>query len=151
DNGEVAKAFRDAGWDVALVTDMLGATPARHLPMPCELKRRVVRGTEDLANISLVPVTGIVVEKVLRRAFRRPWASVWSAERLGRVGAKVANRRGGLLLSYSTYGYEAFRHSRPDLRRVLFQMHPHADACVETIESLSGLKRGCDRNVEWEF
>lgn len=151
DNCEVAKAFRDAGWDVALVTDMAGASAMKHLPLPGGLKRRLVRGTEDLAGIQLVPVYSIIVEKMLRRLFRRPWSSVWSAERLGRVGAQVANRRGGLLLSYSTYAYEAFPCSRPDLRRLLFQMHPHADACVSLVESLSGLRRGQDHNVEWEF
>lgn len=151
DNCEVAKAFRDAGWDVALVTDMVGATLLRRLSLPGGLKRQLVRGAEDLAGIRLAPVHGIIAEKMLRRLLRRPWSSVWSAERLGRVGAEVASRRGGLLLSYSTYAYEAFPRSRPDLRRLLFQMHPHADVCVNLIESLSGLRRGRDHNVEWEF
>lgn len=151
DNFEVAKAYRDGGWEVTLVTDTPVSPRSAVFPLPSRIKDRLLLATAELEGIHVHCATEIVAEKLLRRALGKNWSSVWSAERLGRVAAKVANHRGGLMVSYSTYAYEALARCRPDVRRLLFQMHPHADACVNIVEGISGLKRGRDQNVEWEF
>lgn len=150
DNYEVPKAFRDAGWNVTLVTDVAGAAWLRRLPLPCSFQLANEKRSVGLEGINIVTPLDVTFERIAGRLLRRP-ASVWSAERLGRAAAAVANRRGGVLISYSTYAYEAFPRCRPGIRRILFQMHPHADACVDVVESLSTDRRGRDKNIEWEF
>jgi glycosyltransferase involved in cell wall biosynthesis len=93
----------------------------------------------------------IVILSLANRLLSQP-SSPRSADLLGRLAGRVAAARGGVLLSYSTYGYTAFPLARrAGIPCVLFQMHPHATTAVGIVERVTGDKRGVDRNSEWEY
>lgn len=154
DNYEVPRALAEAGWDVELVTDLYcpswvgrRATLFRRLRLFNALLERRLPGSKVGGRSSVSLSLGFLVGR-LRKRLARPE----DAEQLGRLAGRVAARRGGVFVCYSTYGYTALPLSRAaKVPSLLFQMHPHAATCVRILQDITGEIRGRDKNIEWEY
>lgn len=128
DNFEPAKALRDGGWETTLVSDFAGLSP-KLIPMRSRLRRKLEERFIGLNGIAIVCSHRSMWHFLYNRLRRVP-STVQSAERLGWEAARRANNTGGMIVAYSTYAYTAFENSNRNLRKILFQMHPHAEACL---------------------
>jgi glycosyltransferase involved in cell wall biosynthesis len=75
----------------------------------------------------------------------------WNDSRLGDVAGDLARRTNSLLLSYSYYGYHAFRsYGQPG---VLFQLHPHPLSVRRILEQELADHPDCAESLrkEWEL
>ncbi len=135
DRYQVALALSQAGLLECLVTDFFwseeagfGKVLSRWLPS------RVLRLLRQRSAPGLPPsqvkaclraaLGGFLLDKAhfLPYGLRR-WMTRKADDTLGRVAGKLAKRTGSQLLSYSYYGYAAFKASGAP--GMMFQMHPH--------------------------
>ncbi len=154
DNYEVPLALAEAGWDVTLVTDVFAPEWLTRMIRAFRSIRAVDRLARRMVvheNVRLQSSLSIMAAFLARRIFS-PLAAPRSAELLGELAGRIAAKRGGILVCYSTYGYAALPIARrAGVPCLLFQMHPHGATCVRLIEEITGKKRGVDRNIEWEY
>lgn len=135
DNYQLARALSEAGMLEALITDLFYPVDEE---WRLKLLRALPRGLRSLllqrstpgltsSEVRLCPGTGLLTllsDKLpitpleLRRVITRRADAT-----LGREAGRHASRRSAQLLTYSYYGYQAFRsYGKPG---ILFQMHPH--------------------------
>lgn len=132
---QLALALSEAGLLEALVTDLFWKEdrgwakklserlPARLL---ATLRQRSVRGLtpDKVQTCPLAGIGGLLLDRLPRIPFsiRRRWIRSADAA-LGRAAGRRAKRTSAGLVSYSYFGYDAFReYGRGGM---LFQVHPH--------------------------
>lgn len=159
---QVARALAEADLLEALVTDFFWPAGseqtglAAHLPAGVKSKL-ALRSAEGLPGAKVkqmvsTGVGGLLLDKAssLPFSFRR-WLTRHSDAKLGRAAGQLARRTGTALLSYSYYGYNAFRAlGRPDM---LFQMHPHPATMRRLFqeEIARHPESAASLNLEWEL
>jgi glycosyltransferase involved in cell wall biosynthesis len=132
---EVAAALADAGLLHRLVTDLYWPADRAWAAgleriLPERLVRALQRRFHPRVSSKLVhqtPVSGLtsfLLEKIEAVPFGLRRSAVRATDaHLGRTAGRLAAGAGSLLLSYSYYGYHAFRsYGGPG---ILFQLHPH--------------------------
>ncbi len=135
DRYQVALALSQAGLLHCLVTDFfwseetrLGRFLSRWLParLLAMLRQRSAPGLppSQVKTCLRAAFGGLLLDKAhfIPFAFRR-WMTRKADDTLGTVAGRLARRSGAQLLSYSYYGYAAFKAAGG--RGMLFQMHPH--------------------------
>ncbi len=160
---QLALALSEAGLLEALVTDLFWTRDrwwARMLErlLPAKavriLRQRSVAGlpSREVRMTLAAGIRTLALEKlrsvpasVRRRAQRRADAT------LGRTAGRLAQRRGAVLVSYSYYGFDAFRHyPHPAM---LFQMHPHPATMRRILSEELAAHPDCAASLqqEWEL
>lgn len=131
DGYQVAAALANAGLLERLVTDLYsGGDRSGTCFLPASIQRGLAKRSHPSVPSSLVrqaPASGLMsfaLEKLTALPFwLRRYAVRSTDATLGRVAGRLAASTNSLLLSYSYYGYNAFRsYGRPGM---LFQLHPH--------------------------
>ena len=160
---EVARALDEAGMLEALVTDLYwpGDRPWANsvlARLPASLRRMLEqRSHPDLSSsrvrlCALTGLTTLLLDKIpgvpfaWRRSFTR-----YSDANLGRTAGALARRRRSGLLSYSYYGYDAFRsYGKP---AILFQLHPHPASMRRILTTELEQHPECAESLgkEWEL
>ena len=158
---QLGLALSEAGLLEALVTDLFwtGDRPwARKLEQLLPLKavrmlrQRSVTGLPS-ARVRVAWLTGLrtlaleklpfVAEMTRRRAQRTADAT------LGRMAGRLAQKRGAALVSYSYYGFDAFRnYPHPAM---LFQMHPHPATMRRILSEELAAHPDCAASLEQEW
>lgn len=160
---EVARALDEAGLLEALVTDLYwpGDQPwanalLRRLPTSLQpLLRHRSHPLLSSSKVRLCAFTGLatlLLDKVpgVPFAWRRGFTRYADAH-LGQQAGALARRRGAGLLSYSYYGYDAFRsYGRPAM---LFQLHPHPASMRRILTAELEQHPECAESLrkEWEL
>ena len=160
---QLALALSEAGLLEALVTDLFwtgdrwwAQTLERLLPSKAVrmLRQRSVPGlpAEKVQMTLMAGLRTLIFEKLpslpgplRRRAQRRADAT------LGRAAGRLAQRRGAALVSYSYYGFDAFRsYPHPAM---LFQMHPHPATMRRILSEELAAHPDCAASLqqEWEL
>ena len=77
----------------------------------------------------------------------------WTDHTLGRTAQRVAIHRGAAIVSYSYYGYSAFRGAPAHLPRILFQLHPHPASVRAILQRELAAHPDCRASLqkEWEL
>jgi glycosyltransferase involved in cell wall biosynthesis len=135
DSYQTAAALADAGLLERLVTDLYWPNDRRWAPkiasaLPSSAARMLRARNHPSIPGSLVrstPISGLnsfLLEHIKPMPFTWQQHAIRSTDAtLGRIAGELARRTGSLLLSYSYYGFHAFRsYGRPG---ALFQLHPH--------------------------
>ncbi len=132
DGYQVAAAFANAGLLQRLVTDLYwpGDSNWASMLLHPTVQRVFARRNHPAVPSRLVrqtPVSGLtsfLLEKIHGLPFELRRKAIRSTDaKLGRVAGKLAAETNAWLLSYSYYGYDAFRsYGKPG---TLFQLHPH--------------------------
>ena len=163
DNYQLARALEENGMLEALVTDLFWPADAiwtrlleRILPERVKtlVKQRSQAGL-PAARIRQTAVSGFLAHIAdrlpflpfaVRRAVRR-----LSDARLGQRAGSLARRTGTGLVSYSYYGYQAFRAYRKPA--ILFQLHPHPGTMRRILQQELAEHPECaaSLNLEWEL
>lgn len=160
---QVALALAETGLLEALVTDLFWpvdsagvAGLARLLPVRAQAMLQQ-RSRAGLAadQVRLCPVVGLatlLADKMPRMplALRR-WMTRAADARLGRTAGKLAARTGAAMVSYSYYGFDAFRScGAPGM---LFQMHPHPASMRRILTAELNAHPDCAESLrqEWEL
>ncbi len=160
---QVAAALARAGLLERLVTDLYwpndrpwAARLAAFLP-PSIVRSLRARNHRNLPA-SLVRqkffsgIASFLLERVKSSPFAWRRAAIRSTDAtLGRAAGTLAARTGSLLLSYSYYGYHAFRtYGGPG---VLFQLHPHPASVRQILEQELADHPDCAPSLakEWEL
>lgn len=163
DGYQLAMALAEAGLLHALVTDLFWSNDRawsryleRALPPRWRAKLSLRSGagvpSRQVRTNALAGLGGLAMDRLRRLPFawRRRWARSADAA-LGKAAGRLARRSGLGLVSYSYFGYDAFRaYGRGGL---LFQVHPHPttmrhllrDELVRNPECASSLE------TEWEL
>ena len=131
---QMALALSEAGLLEALVTDLFwprdrGLARAVDRVLPAGLRTMLGQRSAGLASAqvkqcSMVGLGTLLADKMPRMplSVRRKMMRAADAT-LGRTAGRLAARTGAAVVSYSYYGFDAFRAStRPGM---LFQLHPH--------------------------
>jgi glycosyltransferase involved in cell wall biosynthesis len=159
DGYQVAAALAGAGLLERLVTDLYWPRdrPWASLLHP-SVQRVFARRNHPGLPSSLVhqtPVSGItsfVLEKIKALPFELRRKAIRSTDAtLGRVAGKLAAETNSWLLSYSYYGYDAFRsYGQPGS---LFQLHPHPLSVRRILERELADHPDCAVSLrkEWEL
>lgn len=141
---QVAAGLAEAGLLHRLVTDLFwpsDAAWARGLErwLPSSVRQALRRRGEPRVPSHLVElctgsgVSSLALSKMASVPFGVQKKAIrWNDNVLGRRAGRIAAANKTALLSYSYYGYAAFRNLPEDLPRILFQLHPHP-ASVRTI------------------
>ncbi|WP_419806305.1 glycosyltransferase family 4 protein [Terriglobus sp.] len=163
DNYQLALALQEHGMLEAFVTDLFWPQDAawarlleRTLPERVKtlLRQRSQVGLPAV-RIQQTAMSGFLAHiadrlSVLpfstRRAIRR-----LSDARLGQFAGNLARRTGTGLVSYSYYGYQAFRAYRKPA--ILFQLHPHPETMRHILQQELAEHPECaaSLNLEWEL
>ena len=97
-------------------------------------------------------LSSLLLEKIKAVPFSSRQKAIRSTDAaLGRKAGKLAARTGSFLLSYSYYGYDAFRsHGRPG---ALFQLHPHPLSVRRILQQELADHPDCAASLkqEWEL
>jgi glycosyltransferase involved in cell wall biosynthesis len=135
DSYEVAAGLAGAGMLERLVTDLYWPHERAWVQrLEGWLPPRLTRNLEKRSHVKVpgsavlqTPAAGLssfLLEKLKQLPFAlRRGAVRYTDAQLGRKAGRLARRKHALLLSYSYYGYDAFRaYGAPGM---LFQLHPH--------------------------
>lgn len=160
---QLARALSEAGMLETLVTDLfwpvdLAWTRAVVRVLPRPLRSLLLQRSDPnlpSAGIRLCAFSGLMtlmLDKLPRvsRAMRRTAARRTDAI-LGRTAGKYAGRKNAGLISYSYYGYDAFKnYSRPG---ILFQLHPHPVSMRRILTEELEANPDCAASLrqEWEL
>ncbi|MBB6143676.1 glycosyltransferase involved in cell wall biosynthesis [Silvibacterium bohemicum] len=163
DGYQLALALEEAGLLECLVTDLfwsqdsrIAKTFSRDLPKKAlaALLRRSVPGLPGrrLLPCSKTGLCGLLLEKLphipvgVRRSFMRYADGV-----LGRTAGRRARKKGAALVSYSYYGYDAFKAYGAG--GMLFQVHPHPATMRRILLEELKLHPECadSLKLEWEL
>jgi glycosyltransferase involved in cell wall biosynthesis len=159
DGYQVAAALARAGLLERLVTDLYwpgGRTCAWLLPP--SVRRVLARRNHPGVRSSLVrqtPISGLIsflLEKITALPFALRRHAIRSTDStLGRVAGRLAAETNSLLLSYSYYGYDAFRSYGQ--AGILFQLHPHPLSVRRILEREVAEHPDCAVSLgkEWEL
>ncbi len=160
---QVARALAETGQLETLVTDLYWPADrpwARALGnlLPSRLRALLLQRTEPRLpsqRVHTLWVRGLLtllVDKLPRAPFRWRRSLMRATDaRLGAVAGKLARTTGAGLLSYSYYGYDAFRaYGRPG---VLFQLHPHPASMRRILRAELDAHPDCAESLrkEWEL
>ncbi len=163
DRYQVALGLSQAGLLQCLVTDffwseetpfrrrLAGYMPQRLLSI---LRQRSAPGLppSQVKMCLRASLAGFLLDKAafVPYQFRR-WFTRWADSTLGRVAGREAKRAGAQLLSYSYYGYDAFRAA--GCADMLFQMHPHPETMRDLLQEEIALHPDCAASLqqEWEL
>ena len=160
---QLALALSEAGLLEALITDLFWTgdrgwarmlerlLPSKAVRM---LRQRNVAGipAEKVRMAVLAGLRTLALEKlpalpgpIRRRAQRAADAT------LGRMAGRLAHRRGAALVSYSYYGFDAFRNY--PYPAMLFQMHPHPATMRRILSEELAAHPDCAASLqqEWEL
>ncbi len=160
---QLALALSEAGLLDALVTDLFWTSDrlwARLLErlLPSKIVRMLhQRSATGLpaTKVRMAVLTGLrtlafeklpLVNEATRRRTQREADAT-----LGRLAGQLAERRGDALVSYSYYGFDAFRHyPHPAM---LFQMHPHPATMRRILSEELAAHPDCAASLqqEWEL
>ena len=161
DRYQVARALQEAGLLDSLVTDLYwpsGAAVDRALP--ARLRRMLEARTEHSIPAKRVRcclasgVSSVAIARSRALPFACQRAALrWSDDCIGKRAGKLAAKRRAALLSYSYYGYSAFRACRADVPRILFQLHPHPASVRAILLTELERHRECAPTLlkEWEL
>jgi glycosyltransferase involved in cell wall biosynthesis len=156
---QVAAALADAGLLERLVTDLYwSGDPGWSSLLPHSIQRGLAKRNHPGVPSSLVrqtPASGLtsfLLEKVTLLPFALRRRTVRSTDAtLGRVAGELAAKTHALLLSYSYYGFDAFRsNGEPG---ILFQLHPHPLSVRRILqqELIDHPDCGVSLRKEWEL
>ncbi len=159
DGYQVAAALAGADLLERLVTDLYWPAESRWTSaLPSSVQRALSRRSHPCVPSSLVrqtPVSGItsfLLEKISALPFALRRHAIRSTDStLGRVAGEMAAKTNSLLLSYSYYGYDAFKnYGRPG---ILFQLHPHPLSVRRILEQELADHPDCAASLrnEWEL
>ncbi len=160
---QLAQALSEAGLLEALVTDLFWTRDRfwarlleRLLPVRVvRMLRQRSAASIPAAKVQMALLTGLrtlifeklslIPETTRRRAQRKGDAT------LGRLAGQLAQQRGAALVSYSYYGFDAFRqYPHPAM---LFQMHPHPATMRRILSEELAAHPDCAASLkqEWEL
>ena len=160
---QLALALSEAGLLEALVTDLfwpadsgIAATVARMVParVRAMLMQRSHAGlpSSEVRLCGLMGAATLLADKMPRVPLGvRRWLTRKADATLGRTAGRVAERTGAAVVSYSYYGFDAFRAgSRPGM---LFQLHPHPASMRRILTEELEAHPDCAASLrqEWEL
>lgn len=162
---QVAAGLAEAGMLHRLVTDLFWPADtawARGLErwLPASVRQALRRRGEPAVPSRLVElctgsgVSSLALSKMAAVPFGVQKKAVrWNDNVLGRRAGRIAAAGKAALLSYSYYGYAAFRNLPEDLPRILFQLHPHPSSVRSILRRELELHPGCAASLqkEWEL
>jgi glycosyltransferase involved in cell wall biosynthesis len=163
DRYQVALGLSRAGLLQCLVTDFFWSedTPvrrwlAKHLPtrIVSLLRQRSASGLppSQVRTCLSAGVAGFLLDKARLIPYSvRRWFTRQADGTLGRIAGRVAKETGAEVLSYSYYGYAAFKEAaRPGM---LFQMHPHPETMRALLQAEIAAHPDCAASLqqEWEL
>ena len=163
DNYQLALALEEHGMLESLVTDLFwpGDTAwakALDRVLPQRLKKLLMHRSRSglpANRVRQTALSGLIAHLAdllsflpfpLRRTIRR-----LSDAQLGHVAGRLARRSRSALVSYSYYGYQAFRaYGKP---ATLFQLHPHPQTMRRILQQELAAHPECasSLNLEWEL
>ena len=163
DRYQVALGLSQAGLLQCLVTDVFWSeeTPfrrwlARHLParVLSLLRQRSAPGLppSQVKTCFSAGIAAFLLDKAHRVPYStRRWFTRQSDNALGRMAGRVAKQTGAELLSYSYYGFSAFREA--GRAGMLFQMHPHPETMRGLLQDEIKAHPDCAASLqqEWEL
>lgn len=163
DSYQLSLGLQQAGLLEALVTDLFWsnsgsfACSVRSL-IPGTVRRKLELRSEPQLQARLVRVKlaagigGLLLDKAAMLPFGlRRWLTRTADAHLGRAAGKLARATNTYLVSYSYYGFDAFRAlGHAD---ILFQMHPHPATMRRLLqdEILRHPESAASLNLEWEL
>ena len=161
DGYQLALALEESGQLEALVTDLFwspetlaGQVLSRALPAGLQgLLRRRSAATLPASKVRVMPIAGaagLLLDRVRRLPFALRQRLTRSADAaLGRRAGRLARRTDAGLVSYSYYGFDAFRSYGPG--GVLFQMHPHPRTMRRILREELAAHPECAASLEQEW
>jgi hypothetical protein len=161
DRYQVALALSQAGLLQCLVTDFfwseetrMGRWLARRLPerVLSVLRQRSAPGLpkSQVKTCFSAGIGGYLLDKAHMVPFgARRWYTRKTDARLGRMAGRIARQSESQVLSYSYYGFDAFKAAgRPGM---LFQMHPHPETMRSLLLEELDANPDCAASLEQEW
>jgi glycosyltransferase involved in cell wall biosynthesis len=157
DNYEIAKAFKQHGAAVTLVTTGYSTAFLRRLAgylRSRKLKKLAARHSPVLEGAEIIGLFWTeLAAKCMKAIFGESFASEWLNVRISNAANKrVAQGDINLILCYNYNAFMVFNNENArSIKKVLFQCHPHPISIRETFEEYGRLGYVSLKNGEKEF
>ena len=163
DSYQLALGLQEAGLLEVLVTDLFwsgerGWARRLYAVLPGGVQQKLLLRSEPLLDArrvrtsALAGLSGLLLDKATMLPFPlRRWLTRKADAHLGSTAGRLAKAKASHLVSYSYYGFDAFRAlGRAD---ILFQMHPHPATMRRLLrdEMLRHPESAASLSLEWEL